>query len=76
MSEVMRVFAGVTVDVENQRQMSTLTKKKDRLSISIEAYRSLFDTNNQLIAELKGTSFPPLQLERKKSISNWQIVVF
>ncbi|XP_076146562.1 structural maintenance of chromosomes flexible hinge domain-containing protein 1 isoform X2 [Alosa pseudoharengus] len=41
-------------DVENQRQMSALTKKKDCLSISIEVYRSLFDTNNQLISELKG----------------------
>ncbi|XP_031439419.1 structural maintenance of chromosomes flexible hinge domain-containing protein 1 isoform X2 [Clupea harengus] len=41
-------------DVENQRQMSALTKKKDRLSVSIEVYHSLFDTNNQLITELKG----------------------
>lgn len=43
-------------DSKNQQQMATLTKKKDRLSQSIVAYRSLFDTNNQLISELKGKS--------------------
>ncbi|XP_036377090.1 structural maintenance of chromosomes flexible hinge domain-containing protein 1 [Megalops cyprinoides] len=41
-------------DSKNQQQMATLTKEKDRLSLSIVAYRSLFDTNNQLISELKG----------------------
>ncbi|XP_061095529.1 structural maintenance of chromosomes flexible hinge domain-containing protein 1 [Conger conger] len=40
-------------DSKNQQQMATLTKKKDRLSQSLVAYRSLFDTNNQLISELK-----------------------
>ncbi|XP_072566865.1 structural maintenance of chromosomes flexible hinge domain-containing protein 1 isoform X1 [Paramormyrops kingsleyae] len=40
-------------DSKNQQQMATLTQKKDRLSQSIIAYRSLFDTNNQLISELK-----------------------
>ncbi|KAL2085320.1 hypothetical protein ACEWY4_018640 [Coilia grayii] len=41
-------------DVENQRQMSALSQKKDRLSLSIDVYNSLFDTNKQLITELKG----------------------
>ncbi|XP_063062611.1 structural maintenance of chromosomes flexible hinge domain-containing protein 1 [Engraulis encrasicolus] len=41
-------------DVENQRQMSALSQKKDRLSLSIDVYNSLFDTNRQLISELKG----------------------
>ncbi|KAL4635247.1 structural maintenance of chromosomes flexible hinge domain-containing protein 1 [Arapaima gigas] len=41
-------------DSKNQEQMAALTKKKDRLSQSIVAYKSLFDTNKQLISELKG----------------------
>ncbi|XP_035269708.1 structural maintenance of chromosomes flexible hinge domain-containing protein 1 [Anguilla anguilla] len=40
-------------DSKNQEQMATLTKKKDRLSQSLIVYRSLFDTNNQLISEMK-----------------------
>ncbi|KAJ8385839.1 hypothetical protein AAFF_G00181950 [Aldrovandia affinis] len=40
-------------DSKNQQQMVALTKKKDRLSQSLIAYRSLFDTNSQLISELK-----------------------
>ncbi|XP_062336135.1 structural maintenance of chromosomes flexible hinge domain-containing protein 1 [Osmerus eperlanus] len=39
-------------DVQNQKQMSELTKKKDQLSQSIDIYKSLFDTNRQLINEL------------------------
>ncbi|CAB1349523.1 unnamed protein product [Coregonus sp. 'balchen'] len=40
-------------DVENRKQMSELTKKKDQLKQTVEIYKSLFDTNRQLIAELK-----------------------
>ncbi|KAJ8277635.1 hypothetical protein GJAV_G00077890 [Gymnothorax javanicus] len=40
-------------DSKNQQQMVTLTKKKDRLSQSLIIYKSLFDTNKQLISELK-----------------------
>ncbi|KAJ8376703.1 hypothetical protein SKAU_G00072830 [Synaphobranchus kaupii] len=40
-------------DSKNQQQMAALTKKKDRLSQSLVVYRSLFETNNQLISELK-----------------------
>ncbi|KAI1889131.1 hypothetical protein AGOR_G00175910 [Albula goreensis] len=40
-------------DAKNQQQMAALTKKKDRLSQSLVAYKSLFDTNNQLISELR-----------------------
>ncbi|XP_042299149.1 structural maintenance of chromosomes flexible hinge domain-containing protein 1-like isoform X1 [Sceloporus undulatus] len=38
---------------KRQQQMATLTKEKDRLSQSINAYRNLFDTTNQLLDELK-----------------------
>lgn len=51
-------------DVENQKQMSALSKRKDRLSLSIEAYNSLFQTNNQLGAELRGQ----FQIAEKKLI--------
>ncbi|XP_030635022.1 structural maintenance of chromosomes flexible hinge domain-containing protein 1 [Chanos chanos] len=40
-------------DVENQKIMATLSKRKDRLSQSIDIYRELFDTNKQLIHELQ-----------------------
>ncbi|XP_078396761.1 structural maintenance of chromosomes flexible hinge domain-containing protein 1 [Cetorhinus maximus] len=40
-------------DFKKQQQMTTLTKEKDQLSQSIVAYRSLFDTTNQLISEMK-----------------------
>ncbi|XP_067835802.1 structural maintenance of chromosomes flexible hinge domain-containing protein 1 isoform X2 [Heptranchias perlo] len=40
-------------DFKKQQQMATLTKEKDQLSQSIVAYRSLFDTTNQLIGEMK-----------------------
>ncbi|XP_020384774.2 structural maintenance of chromosomes flexible hinge domain-containing protein 1 [Rhincodon typus] len=40
-------------DFKKQQQMTTLTKEKDQLSLSIIAYRSLFDTTNQLISEMK-----------------------
>ncbi|XP_053571840.1 structural maintenance of chromosomes flexible hinge domain-containing protein 1 [Bombina bombina] len=40
-------------DFEKQMQMATLTKEKDLLSQSVKAYRSLFDTSNQLIREIK-----------------------
>uniref|UniRef100_A0A8C8GRN5 SMC hinge domain-containing protein n=1 Tax=Oncorhynchus tshawytscha TaxID=74940 RepID=A0A8C8GRN5_ONCTS len=39
-------------DVENRKQMSELTKKKDQLKQTVDIYRSLFDTNRQLITEL------------------------
>ncbi|XP_055489430.1 structural maintenance of chromosomes flexible hinge domain-containing protein 1 [Leucoraja erinacea] len=40
-------------DFKKQQQMTTLTKEKDQLSQSIVAYRSLFDTTNQLVGEMK-----------------------
>lgn len=39
-------------DMENQKQMAELTRKKDQLSQTIEIYKSLFDTNQQLVNEL------------------------
>ncbi|XP_051523356.1 structural maintenance of chromosomes flexible hinge domain-containing protein 1-like isoform X2 [Myxocyprinus asiaticus] len=39
-------------DVEHQKVMTTLSKKKDRLSQSILIYREILDTNKQLISEL------------------------
>ncbi|XP_030068875.1 structural maintenance of chromosomes flexible hinge domain-containing protein 1 isoform X2 [Microcaecilia unicolor] len=38
---------------KKQQQMAELTKEKDQLSQSITAYRSLFDTTNQLINEMQ-----------------------
>ncbi|KAJ7338716.1 hypothetical protein JRQ81_012618 [Phrynocephalus forsythii] len=38
---------------ERQQQMATLTKERDVLSQSINAYKSWIDTTNQLIAEVK-----------------------
>ncbi|XP_053324084.1 structural maintenance of chromosomes flexible hinge domain-containing protein 1 [Spea bombifrons] len=40
-------------DFQKQQQMAELTKEKDRLSLSVTAYRCLFDTTNQLIDEIK-----------------------
>ncbi|XP_072111996.1 structural maintenance of chromosomes flexible hinge domain-containing protein 1 isoform X2 [Mobula birostris] len=40
-------------DFKKQQQMTSLTKEKDQLTQSIVAYRSLFDTTNQLISEMK-----------------------
>ncbi|KAM4688949.1 structural maintenance of chromosomes flexible hinge domain-containing protein 1 [Discoglossus pictus] len=40
-------------DFRKQQQMAALTKEKDNLSQSVKAYRSLFDTSNQLIKEIK-----------------------
>ncbi|XP_056603015.1 structural maintenance of chromosomes flexible hinge domain-containing protein 1 [Triplophysa dalaica] len=40
-------------DAERQKIMSTLSKKKDLLSQTILMYRDIFDTNEQLISELK-----------------------
>ncbi|XP_069476961.1 structural maintenance of chromosomes flexible hinge domain-containing protein 1 isoform X2 [Ambystoma mexicanum] len=48
-------------DFKKQQQMAELTKQKDHLSQSINAYRSLFDTTNQLINEIK------CQVEEAKS---------
>ena len=45
-------FGLLPADVENQKQMSELTKKKDQLSQTIDIYKSLFDTNRQLVTEL------------------------
>uniref|UniRef100_A0A8C7KJ76 Structural maintenance of chromosomes flexible hinge domain containing 1 n=1 Tax=Oncorhynchus kisutch TaxID=8019 RepID=A0A8C7KJ76_ONCKI len=38
--------------VQSPKQMSELTKKKDQLKQTVDIYRSLFDTNRQLITEL------------------------
>nr|XP_015209938.1 PREDICTED: structural maintenance of chromosomes flexible hinge domain-containing protein 1 [Lepisosteus oculatus] len=40
-------------DCRKQQQMATLTREKDQIIKSIGAYKSLFDTNNQLVSELK-----------------------
>uniref|UniRef100_A0A4W5NUU5 SMCHD1 Ig-like domain-containing protein n=1 Tax=Hucho hucho TaxID=62062 RepID=A0A4W5NUU5_9TELE len=39
-------------DVENRKQMSELTRKKDQINQTIDTYKSLFDTNRQLTTEL------------------------
>ncbi|XP_043921496.1 structural maintenance of chromosomes flexible hinge domain-containing protein 1 [Protopterus annectens] len=40
-------------DFKKQQQMASLTKERDQLSQSVLAYRSLFETTNQLISEMK-----------------------
>uniref|UniRef100_A0A8C5QBI3 Structural maintenance of chromosomes flexible hinge domain containing 1 n=1 Tax=Leptobrachium leishanense TaxID=445787 RepID=A0A8C5QBI3_9ANUR len=40
-------------DVRKQQQLTELTKEKDRLSLSIEAYKCLFDTKAQLVKEIE-----------------------
>nr|XP_044998928.1 structural maintenance of chromosomes flexible hinge domain-containing protein 1 isoform X1 [Jaculus jaculus] len=40
-------------DVKKQQQMAALTKEKDELAKSIVIYRSLFETNKQLLDEMK-----------------------
>ncbi|XP_068023001.1 structural maintenance of chromosomes flexible hinge domain-containing protein 1 isoform X2 [Melanerpes formicivorus] len=40
-------------DFKKQQQMATLTKERDQLSQSIGVYRNWFETNSQLVTELK-----------------------
>ncbi|XP_041101320.1 structural maintenance of chromosomes flexible hinge domain-containing protein 1 [Polyodon spathula] len=40
-------------DFKKQQQMTALTREKDQISQSIVAYKSLFDTTNQLVSEMK-----------------------
>uniref|UniRef100_A0A8C7RIF2 Structural maintenance of chromosomes flexible hinge domain containing 1 n=1 Tax=Oncorhynchus mykiss TaxID=8022 RepID=A0A8C7RIF2_ONCMY len=47
--EAQITVSGVVVHL---KQMSELTKKKDQLKQTVDIYRSLFDTNRQLITEL------------------------
>ncbi|KAI0226089.1 Structural maintenance of chromosomes flexible hinge domain-containing protein 1 [Lamellibrachia satsuma] len=44
--------SGVT-DIKKQSQMAALSKERDNLRAAIKAYRSLFDTTQQLINELR-----------------------
>ncbi|XP_059374115.1 structural maintenance of chromosomes flexible hinge domain-containing protein 1-like isoform X2 [Carassius carassius] len=41
-------------DVEHQKVIVSLSKKKDRLSQTVFIYREVFETNNQLKSELEG----------------------
>jgi len=47
----------VLKDVKKQTQMAMLSKERDRLLTAVRSYKSLFDTTNQLIAELKSVLF-------------------
>ncbi|KAJ7395253.1 hypothetical protein BTVI_156751 [Pitangus sulphuratus] len=40
-------------DSKKQQLMATLTREKDQLSKSIDLYRKMFDTTNQLVTEMK-----------------------
>ncbi|XP_066579517.1 structural maintenance of chromosomes flexible hinge domain-containing protein 1 isoform X2 [Amia ocellicauda] len=40
-------------DCKKQQQIAALTREKDQITQSVVAYKSLFDTNNQLVTELK-----------------------
>jgi len=43
----------VLKDIKKQTQMAMLSKERDRLLTAVRSYKSLFDTTNQLIAELR-----------------------
>lgn len=43
----------ISVDFKKQQLMATLTREKDQLSKSIDLYRKMFDTTNQLVTEMK-----------------------
>lgn len=40
-------------DLKKQTQMALLSKERDSLSMTVRTYQSLFETTEQLIAELK-----------------------
>ena len=42
------------VDMKKHAAMAALTKERDSLKSAIQTYKSLFDTTQQLIDELKG----------------------
>ena len=44
-------------DIKKQSQMAALSKERDNLRSAIKAYRSLFDTTQQLVKELRSTYF-------------------
>jgi len=43
----------ILIDVKKQTQMAMLSKERDRLMLAVRSYKSLFDTTNQLVAELR-----------------------
>uniref|UniRef100_A0A8U7ME37 Structural maintenance of chromosomes flexible hinge domain-containing protein 1 n=1 Tax=Corvus moneduloides TaxID=1196302 RepID=A0A8U7ME37_CORMO len=46
-------FGTILSLIYKQQLMATLTREKDQLSKSIDLYRKMFDTTNQLVAEMK-----------------------
>ena len=53
-------------DIKKQSQMAALSKERDNLRSAIKAYRSLFDTTQQLVKELRSTFFGCHLLIEKK----------
>ncbi|KAM6457251.1 structural maintenance of chromosomes flexible hinge domain-containing protein 1 isoform 3-T4 [Liasis olivaceus] len=49
-------------DYETQQQMTILIKERGRLSESVNSYRSVFDTSNQLLDEIKNNILDQLKL--------------
>ena len=41
-------------DSKKQQQMAALSKERDALRGTVQAYKSMFDTQQQLISELRG----------------------
>lgn len=50
---LLKVYMCISVDSKKQQLMAALTREKDQLSKSIDLYRKMFDTTNQLVAEMK-----------------------
>ncbi|XP_029446943.1 LOW QUALITY PROTEIN: structural maintenance of chromosomes flexible hinge domain-containing protein 1 [Rhinatrema bivittatum] len=64
-------------DFEKQQKMAALTREKDQLSQSIIVYRSLFDTTNQLVNEIKCQAEEAKAKEEhfRNELKNHQVIV-
>jgi hypothetical protein len=52
-THVVLVFEILFADLQKQTQMAMLSKERDSLSLTVRTYKSLFETTEQLIAELR-----------------------
>ena len=52
-TEILSKYFSKLLDVKKQAQMASLTRDRDNLKTAIMTYKSLFQTTDQLIEELK-----------------------
>jgi len=43
----------VSADLKKQTQMAMLSKERDNLTLAVRTYKSLFETTEQLLTELR-----------------------